>query len=191
MMEPEMEEKESAVLSDLDRALRRTAARRAIDAMVARLEKDLAARPRAAMVWDTLPLTLFEPAPPGGIRSAWVFILRAGATTGAERHPNSRQRTMSWRGAGDLQVSAPTGGWRSHPLSGERRATVERRWVSIPENTWHQVVVGDRNWVVVSFHTVAAEQLIEERPGPGDPGSSVRRRYLEDPPSESRTRGTL
>ena len=96
---------------------------------------------------------------------------------------------MSWRGVGDLQVSAP-GGWRSHVLSGEPDAPVERRWVSIPENTWHQVVVGERNWVVVSFHTVAADHLIEERPRPGDPGSSVRRRYLEGPPSESRPRGT-
>ncbi len=189
MVEREMEGAETAILKDLDRALRRTAARRAIDALVVRLEKDLAARPRAAMVWDTLPLSLFEPEPPGGIRSAWVFILRAGATTGAERHPNSRQRTMSWRGAGDLQVSAP-GGWRSHLLSGGHGAPVERRWVSIPENTWHQVVVGDRNWVVVSFHTAAADRLVEERPRPGDPGASVRRRYLDDRPSGAATRGT-
>ncbi len=170
---------ENAVLTALDRSVGGRTVVEAIDSLVDRLERKLAAQSRAKMVWDTLPMSLFDPDPPGGVRSAWVFILRAGAVTGAERHPNSRQRTMSYRGAGDLQVRAG-GRWRSHALSGDRGAPLLGRWVSIPENTWHQVVVGDRNWVVVSFHTAEAEGLIEERPHPADPGSTSRRLYLGD-----------
>src|SRR5437870_2614095 len=39
-------------------------------------------------------------------------------------------------------------------------------WVPIPQNVWHQPVISKgADWVVVSFHTVPAEELIEERPG--------------------------
>ncbi|OLD63175.1 MAG: hypothetical protein AUI47_10170 [Acidobacteria bacterium 13_1_40CM_2_68_5] len=180
---------ENAVLTALDRAVKRRSVLEAIDALVDRLQRKLAAQPRAKMVWDTLPMALFDPAPPGDVRSAWVFVLRAGTATGAERHPNSRQRTMSYRGAGDLQVRLG-GRWRSHALAGNRDAPLGRRWVSIPENTWHQVVVGDRNWAVVSFHTVEADQLIEERPHPTDPGSSLRRRYLGEASADRVERST-
>ncbi len=174
---------ENAVLTALDRSVGRRTVIKVIDAVVDRLERQLAAEPGEKMVGDTLPMDLFDPAPPGDVRSAWVFILRGGAVTGAERHPNSRQRTMSYRGSGVFQVRVG-GRWRSHSLTGKRDTPVERRWVSIPENTWHQVVVGDRSWAVVSFHTVEAGSLIEERPHPADPESSLRRRYLGDAPSD-------
>ncbi len=38
------------------------------------------------------------------------------------------------------------------------------RWISIPTNVWHQGVAPGENWVVVSFHTAARDELIEERP---------------------------
>ena len=176
---------ETTILATLDRAVRRKAVLGAIDARVVRLERKLASRPGAQMVWDTLPLALFGTVLPGEVRSGWVFILRAGATTGAERHPNSHQRTVSYRGTGDLQVLVG-GRWRSHALASGLDAPVQRRWASIPPNTWHQVVVGERNWVVVSFHTATADSLIEERPHPADPESSLRRRYLEAGPGRGR-----
>jgi hypothetical protein len=40
------------------------------------------------------------------------------------------------------------------------------------------------DWVVVSFHTVPAEELIEERPDSDDPGRTNRMLYLG--PKESR-----
>ena len=55
--------------------------------------------------------------------------------------------------------------WHSHVLVSEN-APLERRWVSIPKNVWHRPVIPKgTDWVVVSFHTVPAEELIEERPG--------------------------
>ena len=112
------------------------------------------------------------------IRSSWVFVLRAQANTGAERHPNSHQRMMSYRGSGDFQLW--TGGrWRSNPLVSDSEAPIESRWVSIPPNIWHQGVVPTENWVVLSFHTVPEGELIEERPDTTDTELTHQRRYLD------------
>jgi hypothetical protein len=110
-------------------------------------------------------------------------VLRRGVTTGAERHPNSRQRMFSLSGGGDFQVHDGTR-WTSHFLVTDRRAPLEERWVSIPPNTWHQGVVGEKDWLVVSFQTAAPGELIEERPDPDDPdpfrpSRTRRRRYAE------------
>ena len=110
-------------------------------------------------------------------------MLRRGVTTGAERHPNSRQRMVSWSGSGDFQVHDGAR-WVSHLLVDDPKAPLESRWVSIPPSTWHQGVVGDRDWLVVSFQTAAAGELVEERPDPADPDPfhprrTRRRRYAE------------
>jgi hypothetical protein len=129
------------------------------------------------MTWEPIPLDIFRQKLPQEIRSGWIFVLRAGADTGAERHPNSHQRMMTFDGSGDMRVgglaadtAAATGKrfkrleWQSNILVSEPSAPLERRWISIPPNVWHRPVVGrDVDWVVVSFHTVPAEELIEEK----------------------------
>ncbi len=56
--------------------------------------------------------------------------------------------------------------WHSHILASDPSAPFEKRWISIPQNIWHRPVIPKgADWVVVSFHTVPAEELIEERPG--------------------------
>ena len=168
---------EKRTLAALDSILRRAGVRAAIDAAAARVEETLLSSPGAQMAWETVPLSTFDPGLPETIRSSWVFILREGAVTGAEIHPNSVQRTLSWSGAGDLMTR--TGGrWTSHRLASNRRAPLGRRWITIPAATWHQVVVRDGHWVVLSFHTALAEDLIEERPREGAPETSHRRHYL-------------
>ena len=130
------------------------------------------------MTWEPIPLDVYGVSLPAGIRSSWVFILRADAATGAERHPNSRQRMMSYRGSGNLQTRTGEN-WNSHRLESNFDSPTEQRWISIPENTWHQAVVAPGpNWAVVSFQTVPAEELIEERPDPADDRLTVRKRYL-------------
>jgi hypothetical protein len=126
------------------------------------------------------------------IRSSWVFILRAGRNTGAERHPNSHQRMMSFEGSGDMQVgddeqTSDVGSqrsegairWQSNVLVSDPDARLERRWISIPENVWHRPVVSkEPDWVVVSFHTVPAEELIEERPADVGAEGTRQMRYV-------------
>ena len=70
-------------------------------------------------------------------------------------------------------------GWRSHFMRSNAAASLEERWISIPPNVWHQLVVGQADWAVVSFHTVPAAELIEERPEPEGPELVRARKYLQ------------
>src|SRR5678815_3125369 len=165
-----MTPEERSRLETLDTALRSDSVREHIRSVVVRVREQLARKKDALMSWEPFPLDVLATTLPPEIRSAWVFVLRAGANTGAERHPNSHQRMMSFQGSGDMQVqagsSAPNNeGWQSNMLISDPDAPLEKRWISIPQNVWHQPVISkEADWVVVSFHTVPAEELIEERP---------------------------
>ena len=170
-----MTKEERSLLETLDRTVLSEGMRERIQPIVERVRADLAQRPKALMAWESVGLETFGALPPA-IRSGWVFILRAGTDTGAERHPNSHQRMMTFDGTGDMKIDAigtPNDveteseiAWRSHVLVSDPSAPFEKRWISIPQNVWHRPVIGkDADWVVVSFHTVAADELIEERPG--------------------------
>src|SRR5881398_40851 len=160
----EMTKEERSRLEALDMALRSDRVREHIRSMVARLREQLARKKDALMGWEPFPLQVLVTTLPPDIRSAWVFVLRAGAETGAERHPNSHQRMMSFEGSGDLQTGQP-GKWQTNVLVSEADAPLERRWISIPTNVWHHPLINaDTDCAVVSFHTVPAEELIEERP---------------------------
>ena len=190
-----MTAEESSLLEILDTIVGSEEIRAQIYPIVERVRTELARNKKAQMTWEPIPLTIYGGALPSGIRSSWVFVLRAGATTGAERHPNSHQRMMSFEGAGDLQVRARHGTspsirrtgladgsevqWQSNFLMSDSDVPLERRWISIPRNVWHQVVVPKgRDWVVVSFHTVLPEELIEERPDSNDAGGTKQMLYL-------------
>jgi hypothetical protein len=119
--------------------------------------------PAKLMAWDIVPLGAFGGALPESICSCWIFVIRAAAATGAERHPNSHQRSFSLIGSGTFELRAGAN-WHSHPLVSAEPAGVEQRWVSIPPSTWHRLFVGSEAWGMLSFHTSLPEELIEERP---------------------------
>jgi hypothetical protein len=174
---------ERRILESLDAALSRPEVAAKLTGIGERVLATLARGPREIEAWDSVPLSLYGSALEPEIKSSWVFVLRNGVTTGAERHPNSRQRMVSWSGGGDFQVHDGER-WRSHFLVSDRDAPLEQRWISIPPETWHQGVVGSQDWLVVSFQTVRAEELIEERPDPSDPDPfhprrTRRRKYAE------------
>jgi hypothetical protein len=171
-----MTKEERSVLETLDRLVRSEQVRAQIQPIVERVRADLARKPDALMTWEPVPMTTFGRELPSEIRSGWVFILRAGVDTGAERHPNSHQRMMTFGGTGDMKIDAKGTkndvaeeseiAWQSHILVSDPNAPLERRWISIPKNVWHRPVIPKgAEWVVVSFHTVPATELIEERPG--------------------------
>ena len=170
---------ERSRLETLDHLVRSESVRAKIAPIVARLRRELAAKPEALMTWEPIPLAVFDNAVPAEIRSGWVFVLRAGTDTGPERHPNSHQRMMSLDGSGDLQTEED-GKWRSNPLISEPGAPLQERWISVPAKVWHRpIVTRDKEWTVVSFHTVPAEELIEERLHENVPGGTKRMRYLD------------
>ena len=105
-----MAAEERSLLQKLDEILRLGGVRAQIQPIVQRVRADLARRRDALMAWEPIGVTVFEGALPAAIRSSWVFILRAGANTGAERHPNSHQRMISIQGGGDMQTEQE-GNW--------------------------------------------------------------------------------
>jgi hypothetical protein len=169
---------ERRILERLDEAVRSDATREAIESIVRRVEATMARDPDTVEAWEPIPLEIYGAPLPAEIRSSWVFILRAGLASGAERHPNSRQRVTSWKGGGDFRVHDGRR-WNSHVLSNDSREPLEKRWVSIAPMAWHQGVVAGEDWVVVSFHTVDAADLVEERPSPSDPLRTSWRKYLD------------
>jgi hypothetical protein len=174
-----MTSEERSRLELLDAALWSENVREHICSVVLRVREELALRKDALMSWEPIPLHIFVTTLPPEIRSAWVFVLRAGADTGPERHPNSHQRMMSFEGSGDLQTGEP-GRWQSNVLVSNTEAPLDRRWISIPPNVWHRPVVGkDEDWVVVSFHTVPAEELIEERSDDSGEAATSQMKYLK------------
>jgi hypothetical protein len=170
-----MEPEERGRLEKLDIIVRSDKVRAKINPVVDRVCAALSKKADALMTWEPIPLEIFGEGLPPEIRSGWIFVLRAGADTGAERHPNSHQRMMTLHGSGDMKRQSKKGelrikkdekgiAWQSNVLVSEPGAPLERKWISIPPNVWHRPVVGrDVDWVVISFHTVSAEELIEER----------------------------
>jgi hypothetical protein len=174
-----MTSEERSRLELLDATLWSENVREHICSVVLRVREELALRKDALMSWEPIPLHIFVTTLPPEIRSGWVFVLRAGADTGPERHPNSHQRMMSFEGSGDLQTGEP-GRWQSNVLVSNTEAPLDRRWISIPPNVWHRPVVGkDEDWVVVSFHTVPAEELIEERSDDSGEAATSQMKYLK------------
>jgi hypothetical protein len=171
-----MTKEERFTLEALDKIVQSEPVCSRIEPIVERIRADLARKPDALMSWEPVELETFGEQLPATIRSGWIFVLRGGVDTGAERHPNSHQRMMTFAGSGDMKMDA-TGrpneveveseiAWHSHVLVSDARAPLERRWISIPRNVWHRPVIPNgAEWVVVSFHTVPADELIEERPG--------------------------
>src|SRR6267378_59231 len=120
---------ERKILEALDKAV--GSARSTIDPMVVSVDRRLRDRPADVLAWQAIPLDVYRTPLPKGIHSSWVFVLRANVATGAERHPNSHQRMMSYRGRGD---------WCSHHMRSDPGAALEQRWISIEKGVWNKGV---------------------------------------------------
>jgi len=171
-----MSEEERPILETLDKIVRSPRVRTKIEPIIERVRADLSRKLNALMTWEAIALDIFGAGLPASLRSAWIFVLRAGADTGAERHPNSHQRMMTFGGTGDMQIDIKSArndvkseadiNWQPNILVSDPDAPLEARWISIPPNVWHRPVIPKAaDWLVVSFHTVPATELIEERPG--------------------------
>ena len=148
-----MTKEERSLLKALDGIVRSEEVRRRILPIMERVRADLERKRTALMAWESIPLEIFGDDLPPSIKSGWVFILRAGADTGAERHPNGHQRMMTFRGTGDMQTDIKSGKidvesqseieWQSN-ASERRRRSVGARWISIPQNIWHRPMIPKR-----------------------------------------------
>ena len=94
MRRPEQEE---SILQHLDDAIRQPRAAKLLAAIADDVDQSLESDANTRLAWKSIPLSVYDDLP-DGIASSWIFSLRAGSSSGAERHPNSVQRFMSYRG---------------------------------------------------------------------------------------------
>jgi hypothetical protein len=156
-----MDHREQALLRQLESVLEGQPARPAIDAAIAESKRQLDADRQRPAGSVQVPLSVYGPNFPSVIKSCRVFVLRAGSEFKIERHPNSHQRVLSLAGSGKIRVfekSTP----RDVSLRSDMTGSLEVRWASLSENIWHQPVSGNKDWVVLTFHTASEKELIDE-----------------------------
>lgn len=161
---------------ELSRLLKSSRVSESITPVLARVESALSVRPDQPQAWEPLAFSSLGFDIPVGIQSCWIFVLRAGATFGAERHPNSHQRTIALSGAALFEVFID-GFWSPRPISSGNGESESASAVSIPPSVWHRIEIGPQNFVSVSFHTVPSDQLIEETPVGDDLSITKQRLY--------------
>jgi hypothetical protein len=166
------------VAVEISRALKSSRVRVALAPALARVQSALAGLPGQPQAWEPVPLDSLGLAVPREIQSCWIFVLRAGATFGAERHPNSHQRTVALAGTALFEVFVD-GGWSPWAVDGGPGASELGSTISIPPSLWHRIKIGPEDFLSISFHTVRADQLIEETPV-GDDLSTTRQRLYHD-----------
>jgi len=143
---------------------------------LARVERALADNPDQPQAWEPLTVDALPFKVPEGIRSCWVFVLRAGPSFGAERHPNSHQRTVALSGDALFELFNDDS-WSQRPIRARNGEKDSASALSIPPSVWHRITVGHMNFVSMSFHTIPAEQLIEETPVEEDLSITTQRPY--------------
>ena len=97
---------------------------------------------------------------PDNIRSGAVFVLGAGTTPPGHHHPNSIQHMRVLAGRAVVTLWSREGTAQHDPL--RYGVGTERPWLVIPQGIVHQLeVLPEGELVVLSFHTVAEEDLLE------------------------------
>ena len=99
--------------------------------------------------WDFVALDL-----PEGIASAGLFVLPARSSPTPHRHPNSVQHMR--RLSGDAHVHLSYG---RDALN--RSVSADEPWLVIEADATHRIDVGAQEFVVISFHTVPQDELLE------------------------------
>jgi len=97
---------------------------------------------------------------PNGIRSGAVFVLPAGTTPPGHHHPNSIQHMRVLAGQAVVTLGSTESTAQHDPV--RYGVGTERPWLVIPRGVVHQLeVLPDGELVVLSFHTVPEEDLLE------------------------------
>jgi hypothetical protein len=165
------------IIKELDDIVKEDVIKAIVDSFESEAEKKLKKNSGIDIQWLSIPIDLFGDSLPDCIKSSWVFVIRSNVSTGPERHPNSHQRMMSYRDAGKIQTWDGKR-WLTRKLVSTEEEPLGKRWISIPENVFHRAVTGKKTWVVVSFHTVPANELVEERAPIDDLSKVKKQRYI-------------
>jgi hypothetical protein len=144
-------------LPELDAAVRRLLSLAEVQGEIRRLKARLPGS-EEPFVWAVLDLGALGCDVPAAIRSGWIFVLKAGSPSGCHYHPNSVQHMVMVEGRGTSRVGGAT---RAMACLGAPGQALEQTWYAIGEGVHHEFFPEQRDMVVLSFHTCAAEELLE------------------------------
>ena len=154
-----MNSDEIKIISFLDDLLRNTSISKLIDLEIVKARKALE-NSNSSSITETLPLSVFENKLSKDINLCRLFILKANLKSKIERHRNSHQRTFTCFGEGDTRI-LENNIWKSN-ISKSLGASIDNRWLSVPENTWHQPIALLNDWITITFHTASESEIIDE-----------------------------
>ncbi len=97
---------------------------------------------------------------PNQIKLCRIFALKANIKSKVERHTNSPQRTFTYIGEGDTKI-LENNIWKSN-VKKNVGSSIDDRWLSVPENTWHQPIALSNDWITITFHTASEDEIIDE-----------------------------
>jgi len=143
--------------NSINRALEiigRLAENEKIKSSIAELQKELL-HSSEQFVWKTLNEHFNEHDLKIEFKSAWMFVLRKNTPSHAHYHPNSTQYTAIIDGHGTCEIGGIKSSLQKFDPSDFNTLYVINRGVP------HEFFPGDKNLVVLSLHTVNAEELIE------------------------------
>ncbi len=166
--------------------------RAVLDATFAELTAELRSRPAPPYATRMVPIELFTDGLPveaakvavgdagsqsQRVRLCRAFLLRRGARMGTpERHRNSVQRLVSYRGRGRIHQGGEGGGPGDlrpraiySPGAGDRGPDapggrdIGRFWDIVPPVVWHYPEAGvDEDWATVTFHSAGETDILDE-----------------------------
>jgi hypothetical protein len=156
------------IAQHLDDLVRRPSVRSAIQIATDEVEAELFHDASLKAASRPIPLNVFGPKVPAGVKSCRLFTLRADTPFDREMHPNSTQYVLSLAGSGEIRVRQLRDTWKADRLGSESDSTLEHRWHSVQAGCWHQPVsIGGKSWTVLAFHS-ASEQALKDARIPAD-----------------------
>lgn len=150
-------------LDSLSRAVDSLLTQERVRQDISQLKVELQSSPEP-FVWSVVDCASLAGILPQDIRSGWIFVLRKDTPSGAHHHPNSVQHMVMVEGAGRSVVA---GQERRMQRFGSTGLAPRDLWYVIGRNVTHEFFPEGEDVVVISFHTCAADELVEVERGSG------------------------
>ena len=150
---------ELKIISSLDEILKDESIRKTIDLALSRA-KERFTQSTVPSITEIIPLSIFGDKLPKEINLCRLFILKANTKSKIERHTNSYQRTYTLYGEGDTKI-LENNIWKSN-VRKSLGSSINDKWLSVPEDTWHEPIALSTDWVTITFHTASEDEIVDE-----------------------------
>ena len=150
---------EKSILEKLDGLLKKEGIVSLITPIINEIKKELEQK-KVVSITKNIPVKSFGNELPTSINLCRLFILKANTKSTVERHTNSYQRTYTLHGKGNTKIFE-NNVWES-TVRKSSGSSIEDRWLSVPENTWHQPISFSDDWITITFHTASESEIIDE-----------------------------